>query len=927
MLRSEIVLSLLASVILLVPRARADSDGAKASDASKAPRVDLYGDPVPPEAVARFGTIRFRSGSGLSFAVLSPDGKIVAINGGADSIRLLDSTTGLTVRQIPLETRLAVPRAAFSPDGTLFALSDVGGAIELYRVATGERVQIFEATDKPGRAKTPVFSADGRVIARSTAEFEAQGEFAAWEVATGKLLARCKTVANFNVGVALSPDGKMLASSGKHFEMETSSGGSRFMKPGSPESQNVVQLWDLTSGKELRQIKVKGTPGIGGVLFSADGKLMAAVDHGGAVALVDPSNGHEIRRLGESSGEQGFPGLPVQREPILLSFAPDGKRLAVGGDDVHVWETATGKQFATPNGAPEAVCSLVFADDTFLASGMRSHAVVVWDAATGKLRGPADSPAGSVVSIALAAGARKLFTSDSAGQISSWDASSGRVVGQQFAAAPRRARSPNPQEIDFQVPWALLSPHGRFAVLSDEVPGRISLPADGISLRGDLGRREIARLNLTVPGLLHASFSGDEKLLAVAGKELTESASNGDASRRRRHESGAHRGEVVELIDAEKGTMLRAFEGWKATVQAVAISPDGQLIAALTSSFDRGSDKINAEIRVLEAGSGKQVALISLTPPRFGFRGTLPLAFSPDGALLASIEDPGLVCVYETRTGKRGCVLPGKAPPRAGLLSFSPDGRLLAVGSGSTLPLPFGQERTGGTIQLWELASGSIRKELTGHAGGVTAFAFSDDGRLLASGSADATVLLWDINGQVTHPASKVRLSAGERDALWHRLGSANAPEGYQAILRLSAAPEDAVALFRDMLKPAGPALDAKELKRLAQQLDSQRFAERETAAARLKDAGKAALPGLQEVLRQSPSTELRHRAEKLIDEISAPTLPGGGDVRSARALEVLEKVNTPEARDLLKTLAQGRPDAGLTREAKTVLQRLSAAR
>jgi parallel beta-helix repeat protein len=70
-------------------------------------------------------------------------------------------------------------------------------------------------------------------------------------------------------------------------------------------------------------------------------------------------------------------------------------------------------------------------------------------------------------------------------------------------------------------------------------------------------------------------------------------------------------------------------------------------------------------------------------------------------------------------------------------VAFSPDGRLLASGSYDA------------TIKLWEVATGSLVRILTGHTGGVESVAFSPDGRLLASGSGDKTIRLWDISDLV----------------------------------------------------------------------------------------------------------------------------------------------------------------------------------
>ena len=893
---------------------------AQAAPETASARTDRYGDPLPADAIVRFGTIRYRSGDGISFAVLSPDGKLIAFNGGVDRIRLMDSASGLIARDIQLLPAMGAMHAAFSPDGLLLATTHFTGAVQLRDVASGRLVQTLRG-EQVDTDTAPVFSADGRVLAVSVGNPMTGGAFFAWEIASGRLLVKGKTLANMNVRVALAADGKTLAAWGTHLEFGVGGNGVRTMKqPDESGPQNAVQIWDVQAGKELRQLHVKaGLSGVGGVAFAPDGKTMAVAERAGPVVLFSTADGKEIRQLGEHSQEHRI-AVPRSRDGIVLSFSPDGKRLAVGRHGVEIWEPSTGKQLSAQRGLNETVRSVVFTTEGVTACGTRGHAIHIWDAVSGKVRGPADSPTGSISAVALSADARKLLTSDSTGQLCSWDVSSGGPLHAEFLSADRNALFVSPLDETFSSAAAVFSAHGKYAAHSGRAA---NLRVRDLEAGRDVG--EFAVMNF---GQLCASFSRDGKRVAIAGRDLEQVTGPGAMMRRMvSRESVMEEMQLIQLCSAETGKVLRRFKGLKGMAQAVAISPDGRFIAATARSFGRAAGQAE-ETHIWDAESGKQLATFSRSRAMMSFGMSEPLVFSPDGKLLALVDSAGAVSLLETATGKKAGTVTSNGGLRVGLVAFSPDGRVLALGSGKPSPIPFVREHTlGGTIQLCELASASIRKELTGHSGAVGAFAFSDDRRLLASGSADTTALLWDISGQILHPIAKAQLTAEETDGLGRDLGSRDAPKAYRAIVRLSSAPDDAVALFRKTLKPVAPAPEESELKRLAGQLDSARFAERERAAAALESAGKAAVPVLQAILKQAPSPELRQRAEQLIAQIERTQISTGGDLQSIRALEVLENVNTPAARALLKTLAQGRADAGLTREAKAVLERLSAAR
>jgi WD40 repeat protein len=617
--------------------------------------------------------------SGVTRFTFSPDGRYLAAPGGFYHLYLIDTSNWQVIHIFDLE--FPAQSEAFSPDGKLLATMSIDRVIRLWNVATGQKLQAFIG---PWGLRSAVgFSPDGKLLA-----FGKGGDnFTFWDVVTAtEILSLEKHPGGL---INLSPDGKFLASAA--------------LRPNGEgyDAYYIIDLWDLTTGKELYtfKYKFKHTGTLRSEAFSSDGKIFAFSyeDKDVMIKLLDVVTGQEIRTL------KGHTGAVIS-----IAFSPDGKLLASSSLDktVKLWDVSTGRELCTLWEHMLAVGSVAFSPDgKFLVTSSPDSVKILDVEGFGISQKTAEVPEslsqygqGQIPlvrtlehtnrftsSVAFSPDG-KLLASVSGETINLWEVSSGSVV---------RTLSGG---IFGNVTSMAFSPDGRLLAsgYSNET----------IKLWEVATGREVRTLEGHTSSV---AFSPDGQLLA----------------------SGS--GWAIKLWEVATGREVRTLEGHSWKVTSVAFSPDGRLLASGSEdeTIKLWDVATGQEVRTLK-GSDEVVTLVT---------------FSPDGKLLASVSGE-TINLWDVAIGQKVRTLRGHTG-NVKSVAFSPDGKFLASGAcekgnytllGATLT-----RCIGGEVKLWKVATGCCEVyNLSGHTNEVTSVAFSPDGKLLASCSREA-IKLWDI--------------------------------------------------------------------------------------------------------------------------------------------------------------------------------------
>ena len=601
------------------------------------------------------------------------------------------SSIGIWIYDMAIEHEVAlltgntgpVRSVAFSPDGRTLISGNTNGTVWVWNMHIGEHIQIFNTADW---VLCVAFSPDGKTIASGGGHVEGQGE--GIELLEFKTGGQLKSFGGpyTTLSISFSPDGKMLASSGD-------------------EWNNNIRLWDVSTG-ELHKTLTKRTAfedfegsDVNSVVFSPDGNLLASGSVNGTIRLWNVHTGVFIKYL-EGHTKSVNSGV----------FSPDGNRfMSAGVDGVCLWDVNTGEYIED---IPIPAVSAVFSPDGKTCAIGSETGISLRNAHTFQFLESLTKNIGSIGSVTFSPDANTIV-SCGGNNIHLWDAHTNQLL-----LTLRGHTEP--------VNSVVFSPTGETIA---------SASKDRTIRLWDVNTRELSKTLMGHTDSVNSVvFSSDGETIASASNDRT-----------------------VRLWNRKTGKLLKTLSGHIENVNTVAFSPDGNTVASgsgrlvyLGDGEDSGTC-VGQEIRLWNANTGEFIKTL------IGHTSVVnSVVFSPGGNTIASSSGHWMgyegkasageeIRLWNAHNGELLKTLKGHKDVVSSVI-FSPDGNLIVSGDWYDWDGYLTSGTWCGEIRVWDAHTGEHLKTLEGHTGGVSSLSFSPDGKTLASGRTDGTILLWDFS-------------------------------------------------------------------------------------------------------------------------------------------------------------------------------------
>lgn len=481
--------------------------------------------------------------------------------------------------------------------------------------------------------------------------------------------------------VRYSHDGKLLLSAAK---------------------KGLVHVWDVATGKSINRFPT-GQSGNVDVRFSPDAGLIAVATNDGRIRLRDTKSGSIERVISP------FPEANLNPRMKSMTFSDDGERIVTGSDDgiIRVWSTESGERLYEYHTQLARIGDLEFLSKHMLAVPTISGPLLIFDTRHRQTirRLQTHNLTGGILD--RSADRRVLVVGSGGGSVKLLDIAALREpmmywhrrvenTGDESAGGSSRPgrRAGNPVR-------GIAFLRGGKQIVSAAAEGGIA-----VWKLGDVARRDI----VVVGENQHlTAMAVDPKGKLVAAAIFKE-------------ERIEKRPRIVEsqlmLWEIESGKLVSKANLGKSRVTACRFSPSGDTVAT-------GQESGLVTIRKTDDWD---TPLLEETPRESG---VADLLYSPEGDHVAVAYREGVVAFYSTTSGEAaGESLIVPEVPLA--LAYCSGGTQLAVGTEV------------GTVQLFNLADGSLQKSIQAHASRVNVVAAFPGGRTIVTGGRDLELKLWD---------------------------------------------------------------------------------------------------------------------------------------------------------------------------------------
>jgi WD40 repeat protein len=609
----------------------------------------------------------------------------------------------------------------FSPDGRTFAANN-GGMITLWNIPKNKKIKTLQGYS--ANYSQASFNSNGKMIATSSKD---NTTLKLWDVSSGKILKSIRVLKNDEVSVKedftsgfrsfFSPNNKIIATISNNRELK-----------------NVLKVWEVSTGKELKNISRQIYVYMGGenqdIRFSPDSQMISAVADDGTVKIWNLSSGKELKKPREPALKQGSSVIFGQKGNIYaignsngiitvkdsktgsdlvylkghngqindVSISPDGKKVISGGADnsARIWDSKSGQQINLIKPHSGEITSVSFnLDGKIIAVAGSDDIVTIWNVSNGEKLFALKGQSKEIIRVGFTKDSKLIYAKNRDGTVESWEMLSGKEADD-FKKLPKILSSDfRYQEDDKQL----------FTVNWD---GRVKL--------WDVSTGKLIKeLKESFPFSTSLSISKDSKILAAATTENT-----------------------IELWDIETGNFIRTikFKSVNNTNKSyhdslknlLLFSPDNKIIGTING---------NSMVELWNVTSGERINTLDQYS-----KSVNAIAFSPDSKSVAFASKDGTVKSYNILTGEKILNF-SQSSDEIMDVAFSSDGKILASTS------------IGG-LTLWDVDTSREIKTYNNLPASISILSFDVNKGVALADPSKAILLNFDLNNLLSYACNQL---------------------------------------------------------------------------------------------------------------------------------------------------------------------------